>query len=607
MKLYELVIEDPNTDEVFAISLVEEPAIEANFVYFDKEEVKFQAVSEEQRLVMGPILVPDKKIVRLDGTGEQYFVYFKPQTIRRLAEMFLQKKYVDKTTIEHKQKVYGVSLVESWITESRTKDKSAVYGLSVPVGTWMGTFKVDNDDIWNNYIKTGEVKGFSIEGLFGHNLVEQSLISADTFLSDLEEQEALLILSEIRHLIKEDNPNKGKRMVNMESFDDYGDGVSNNAKRGRELNEENGNKCATPVGKVRSAQLEARKPISVETIKRMYSFLSRAETYYDNADSTSDCGHISFLLWGGKAGLAWSRGKLKELGLLEEGAEVGPKGGIRKSPKAPKSDTPNPKPKGEGTAKGDASGKRGAKVTAEQEKTLQGKVDDFNKKESNTKNGNATLGALKSVFQRGLGAYNTSHSPNVQSAEQWAYARVNAFLYLLKNGRPQNPKYTTDYDLLPKGHPKANQKMESQPSVSSTYPGEAAIGKKKYKVEELQTEGCPQSTQDIQLNIKNRGIAIEQANYGPLNPNEPNEDYWKRKAEEFKGDVEEAKKALCGNCAFFYRTPKILECIAEGLGEEVDPYESIEAGDIGYCQAFDFKCAAKRTCDAWVVGGPITE
>ena len=137
-------------------------------------------------------------------------------------------------------------------------------------------------------------------------------------------------------------------------------------------------------------------------------------------------------------------------------AEVGPRGGIRESDKAPKSDTPNKDPKGEGTAKGDASGKS-AKVTAEQEKTLEGKVKEFNEKESNTKNGNATLGQLKSVFQRGLGAFNTSHSPAVKSAEQWAYARVNAYLYLLKNGRPENPKYDTDFDLLPKGHPKANK------------------------------------------------------------------------------------------------------------------------------------------------------
>jgi capsid protein len=138
-------------------------------------------------------------------------------------------------------------------------------------------------------------------------------------------------------------------------------------------------------------------------------------------------------------------------------AAVGERGGIKASPKAPKSDTPNKNPQGKGTAKGDASGKSGAKVTAEQEKTLQNKADEFNDKESNTKNGRASLGALKSVFQRGLGAFATSHSPVVKSAEQWAFARVNAFLYLLKNGRPENAKYTTDFDLLPEKHPKATK------------------------------------------------------------------------------------------------------------------------------------------------------
>jgi hypothetical protein len=138
-------------------------------------------------------------------------------------------------------------------------------------------------------------------------------------------------------------------------------------------------------------------------------------------------------------------------------AKVGERGAIVGSDKAPKSDTPNPDPKGEGTAKGDASTTRGAEVTEEQEATLQKKADDFNEKDSNTRNGRATLGALKSVFQRGLGAFNTSSSPRVTSASQWAFARVNAFLYLLKNGRPENPKYTTDNDLLPAEHPKSSK------------------------------------------------------------------------------------------------------------------------------------------------------
>ena len=106
----------------------------------------------------------------------------------------------------------------------------------------------------------------------------------------------------------------------MESYSDYGSGIANNAKKGIELNEKNGNKCATQVGKVRAQQLANGEPISVETIKRMYSYLSRAETYYDETD-TSACGTISYLLWGGKAGLAYSRNKLRELGEIE--LEVG--------------------------------------------------------------------------------------------------------------------------------------------------------------------------------------------------------------------------------------------------------------------------------------------
>jgi hypothetical protein len=119
--------------------------------------------------------------------------------------------------------------------------------------------------------------------------------------------------------------------------------------------------------------------------------------------------------------------------------------------------------------------------------------------------------------------------------------------------------------------------------------------------------GCPDATQNIAINLENRQNAIDVANYGPLNPNESNEDYWKAKSDKFhSGDIAAAKKSLCGNCVFFDITSKILSCIAEGIGGE-DAWDSIEAGELGYCEAFDFKCAAARTCDAWVVGGPITD
>jgi hypothetical protein len=124
------------------------------------------------------------------------------------------------------------------------------------------------------------------------------------------------------------------------------------------------------------------------------------------------------------------------------------------------------------------------------------------------------------------------------------------------------------------------------------------------KLKQIRLAACPPATKDIELNLKNRQECIDIANYGPENPNEPNEDYWKAKADMFEGGIEEAKKALCGNCVFFIQTPQMLDCIAQGIGGE-DAYDSIEAGDLGYCEAFDFKCAAQRTCDAWVVGGPI--
>lgn len=255
----------------------------------------------------------------------------------------------------------------------------------------------------------------------------------------------------------------------FESYNDYPQAATTNACRAVKWAEENGwGSCLQAEGKNRANQLCNRENITEETIARMSAF--RRHQQHKDVPYSEGCGGIAWDAWGGDAGVDWAERKLEQIRKSKEKmAEVGPRGGIRESDKAPKSDTPNKNPEGKGSAKGDASGKRGAEVTAEQEKTLQGKIDDFNEKESNTKYGKATLGALKSVFQRGLGAFNTSHSPQVKSAEQWAYARVNAFLYLLKNGRPENPKYTTDYDLLPEKHPKKGKKEEMD--YAPTLPG----------------------------------------------------------------------------------------------------------------------------------------
>jgi lambda family phage portal protein len=125
------------------------------------------------------------------------------------------------------------------------------------------------------------------------------------------------------------------------------------------------------------------------------------------------------------------------------------------------------------------------------------------------------------------------------------------------------------------------------------------------KKELAEPASCPIATQDIKTNLANRQTAVDDANYGPANPNEPNEDYWKAKADEFQGDVGTAKKMLCGNCAAFDQRSKVLGCIKKGIGEDAN--EVAIGGNLGYCEIFDFKCAAKRTCDAWIVGGPMTD
>ena len=123
-------------------------------------------------------------------------------------------------------------------------------------------------------------------------------------------------------------------------------------------------------------------------------------------------------------------------------------------------------------------------------------------------------------------------------------------------------------------------------------------------------ETCPPATQNIELNLKNRQNAIDNVGYGPLNPAEPNDDFWQEKADKWKTSPEEAKKSVCGNCVFFVRTPQMLDCISTGIeqggSQQIDADAAIDQAELGYCEALDFKCAASRTCNAWAVGGPIT-
>lgn len=119
---------------------------------------------------------------------------------------------------------------------------------------------------------------------------------------------------------------------------------------------------------------------------------------------------------------------------------------------------------------------------------------------------------------------------------------------------------------------------------------------------------CPIATQDIKANLKARNWAFKNVGYGPANPDEENEEFWKARADEWQTPIEDAMDMRCSNCAAFIQTPEMIECILSGIDEEEDGYAADvqDAANLGYCELFDFKCAGARTCSAWLSGGPIT-
>ena len=174
MTVIELII-DPKDEQsgIDAVSVVESPAIEENFVALSKHEVELKEVDKEKRILMGAALIPNKKIYRVNAKKEEYYIYFSEDTVRQAMELFFKNGNQSNATYEHKDAVKGMTVVESWLIDDPKSDKSQLYGFNLPKGTWMISMKVDNDEVWND-VKAGKVKGFSIEGYFADKL-EMSL------------------------------------------------------------------------------------------------------------------------------------------------------------------------------------------------------------------------------------------------------------------------------------------------------------------------------------------------------------------------------------------------------------------------------------------------
>lgn len=197
--IFELFIDETQEmNGIDAISIVENPAIEENFIALKADTVELASMDTEKRILMGAALVPDRKILRRNAEGE-YYIFFSKDTVRRASELFLMNGNQSNSTLEHEVDVQGLTVVESWIIEDELNDKSRKYNMSLPVGTWMVSVKVNNDEIWNDYVKMGAVKGFSIEGFFTDNLDEKSLDSSPEYSS--EELAALKMIEELTSIL----------------------------------------------------------------------------------------------------------------------------------------------------------------------------------------------------------------------------------------------------------------------------------------------------------------------------------------------------------------------------------------------------------------------
>jgi hypothetical protein len=188
LKTIELFIDsEKETDEVYAISLVETPAIEEDFVALSKEEVMLKSIDDEKRIVVGLALVPDKKILRKGKEG-YYNIILSKETVREASEIFLKRMYTNNATLEHQEKTDGVSFVESWIVENPDMDKINLYGIKAPEGAWAVVGKVESDEVWKD-VKEGKYYGFSIEGIFSNREAETEV---DLYKEKVEEIKKLL-------------------------------------------------------------------------------------------------------------------------------------------------------------------------------------------------------------------------------------------------------------------------------------------------------------------------------------------------------------------------------------------------------------------------------
>lgn len=171
MKLYELILSDEEVQGIDAISVVGSPAMESQFIMLSEEKrVSFAKIDNEKQILLGVAMIPEKKIYRVDpDTNEEFNVFFSKETIKRASELYLKKGNQSNANLEHSKLALSGTIVESWIIEDLKKDKTALYGIDAPVGSWVVAMKIEDKEQWELCKENGT--GFSIEGMFNEKVI----------------------------------------------------------------------------------------------------------------------------------------------------------------------------------------------------------------------------------------------------------------------------------------------------------------------------------------------------------------------------------------------------------------------------------------------------
>lgn len=209
MKVYEAVFKEGETEGVYALSVVENPAMQDMWIALSEQPqtVELAQVDEEKRLLLGAALIPNKKIYR-NYDGHEFYITFSEQTIEKLAHNFFKNQMNNNSSLEHEVKLEGMSVVEGWTVQDPNNDKSNAYGKTYEKGTWVTMMKVDNDEMWQK-VKNGEIKGFSIDALLAleeinlKSEIEMTEDAKKSFLSELKEDIKALFTSQKEEVVED--------------------------------------------------------------------------------------------------------------------------------------------------------------------------------------------------------------------------------------------------------------------------------------------------------------------------------------------------------------------------------------------------------------------